>query len=219
MLRHSYSAIKDFQGCARRYQQVRILRRFKTEPTDAILYGERLHKAFEDYIMKDQDLPGDLREYTSMLDAVKAIPGQRFCEHRMGMRKDFSPCGFDDPQVWFRGIPDVMVINDDKGIARIVDWKSGKSSRFADTAQLELMAAMLMAHFPTIERVKAMLMFVVAKDSVKAEYTRDQLADILSRWAGYAGAIERAIDADVWNATPSGLCKFCPVTSDLCEHR
>jgi hypothetical protein len=81
------------------------------------------------------------------------------------------------------------------------------------------MAAMVMAHYPTVQRVKGMLAFVVAGSTVTAEYTREQLAEIWSKWVGQTEQILDAIRNDVWNASPSGLCKFCPVSKDACEHR
>jgi hypothetical protein len=134
----------------------------------------------------------------------------------MAIRADFSPCGFFDADVWFRGIPDYLAISKSGKTARVADYKTGKSSRYADTAQLELMAAMVMLHHPTVEKVKGALLFVVVGDIIKSEYTRAQLPEILSKWAGRAGAIEKAVDVGVWNPRSSALCKFCPVSS--CEY-
>jgi hypothetical protein len=219
MLKHSFSSIKDFQGCARRYHQVKILKRFRSTPTDATMYGEYVHKAFENYLTSGTPLPEDLARHQSMLDALGAPTREVFCERRMGVLADFTPCEFDDPQVWMRGIPDLLMLSRDKGRAWVADWKSGKSARFADTEQLELMAALVMAHHPEIDHVRGMLAFVVAGSTVSAEYRREQLPEIWSKWVGRADRIEQALAAGVWNATPSALCKFCPVTPDACEHR
>lgn len=218
-LKHSFSSIKDFQSCARRYHQVRILRKFKQEPTDATMYGERVHKAFEKYIRDGLSLPAELSQFQKFVAPFADMAGEKFCEIKMGMRKDFTPCGFFDEDVWFRGIPDVLIISPKKTVARVADWKTGKSARYADSTQLELMAAMTMAHYPEVETVKGMLLFVVAGEAVKAEYTRSQLPEIFSKWAGYAGQIEKALGADVWNPSPSGLCKFCPVNDTVCEYK
>lgn len=217
MLTHSHSSIKDFQGCSRRYQQVRILKRFKQAPTEATTYGQLVHKAFEDYLMTDTALPEHLARHEPVLAKIKAMPGDRYCEQKLGMKHDFTPCEFRAPDVWFRGIPDLLIVNGSK--AWVGDWKTGKSSRFADTSQLELMAAMTMAHYPQVNTVKGMLFFIVPGDVILSMYKREQLPDILSRWAGHAAQIEDALAADVWNARPSGLCKFCPVTPEVCEHR
>ena len=78
------------------------------------------------------------------------------------------------------------------------------------------MAAMIMSHYPDVDTVKGVLLFVVAGDIIKSEYTRDHLADIFSRWAGRASAIENALNLNVWNPRSGPLCKFCPVTT--CDH-
>jgi hypothetical protein len=136
----------------------------------------------------------------------------------MGMRRDFSPCDFFAKDVWFRGVPDYLALNHETGVARVGDWKTGKSSRYADTDQLELMAAMVMQHYPSIQKVKGALVFLVADDVVQAEYTRSQLPEILSKWGGQASMIEAVMDKGVVSARPSGLCKFCLVTPDVCPH-
>ena len=215
-LSHSYSAIKDFQGCARRYQQVRILKKFRSQQTEATLYGTVVHKAFEDYVAHGTPLPENFAHYQRFVEPLTKVAGDIHCELKLGIRKDFTPCEFFADDVWMRGIPDYLAVNTGKGVARVGDYKTGKSSRFADTSQLELMAAMVMAHFPEVNRVKGALLFVVANSIIKADYTRDQLPDILSKWAGYAADIE---EATVWNARPSALCNFCPVTNEVCEHR
>lgn len=103
--------------------------------------------------------------------------------------------------------------------AWVADWKTGKSSRFADTSQLELMAAMAMVHFPEVQAVKGMLFFLVANDIIQASYKRADLPEILSKWTGYADQVDEMNAENPWPAKPSGLCKFCPVTEDVCEHR
>jgi hypothetical protein len=134
----------------------------------------------------------------------------------MAIRANFTPCEFFDKDVWMRGIPDYLAINHEKGIARVADYKTGKSSRYADTAQLELMAAMVMAHHPEVNTVKGVLLFVVISDVIKAEFRRVDLPTILSKWAGRADAIEKAVDVGIWNPRSSALCKFCPVST--CEY-
>jgi RecB family exonuclease len=215
-LAHSYSAIKDFEGCPRRYHEVRILKKFKSKDTEATLYGTAVHKAFEDFIKDNAPLPASFEAYRKFVEPLATLDADIRCEEKMGIRADFTPCGFFDKDVWFRGIPDYLAISRSGKVARVADYKTGKSSRYADTAQLELMAAMVFIHHPQVEKVKGALLFVVVGDIIKAEYTRAQLPEILSKWAGRASAIESALEVGVWNARSSALCKFCPVSS--CEH-
>jgi len=217
MTTHSYSAIKDFEGCARRYYNVRVAKAFKSQDTEATLYGVAAHKAFEDYVRDRTPLPDQFAQFASFVEPLVAVPGEVYCEHKLGMTSTFEPCDFFAPAAWFRGIPDVLIVNDATGVARVADYKTSKSSRFADKDQLELMAALVMAHFPKVQKVKGALLFVVANDVVPHTCTRDDLPEILSKLAGRVDAIEAAHKAGVWNARPSPLCNFCPVTS--CEHR
>lgn len=217
-LAHSYSAIKDFENCAKKYHEVRILKRFKQEDTQATLYGSEVHKAIELNLVDGQEMPPQFSQYNRFVEPIRNLEGSMQCELKMGIRKDFSPCGFFDDAVWFRGIPDVLVINHTTGVARVADWKTGKSSRYADTAQLELLAGMVFSHYPEVQKVKGALVFLVANDVVKADFTRAQYGEIMSKWAGKASMIEAALEHGTWNARPGPLCKFCPVV-DCAHHR
>ena len=214
-LTHSYSAIKQFENCPRQYHEVRILRKFKSSETEATRYGTEVHKALELNVLEDAPVPEQFKQFEPYAESVKRMSGTVLCEQKMGLRRDFSPCDFFDKDVWFRGVPDVLAIND-TGTARVLDWKTGKSSRYADTSQLELMAGMVFAHYPQVQKVKGALIFLVARDIVKADYTRAQFAEIMSKWAGKAAAIE---GATVWNPRKGPLCRFCPVSSDACEFK
>lgn len=218
-LSHSYSAIKQFENCSKQYHEIRILKRFKSQNTDATLYGTAVHLAFEEYIRDKKPLPENFSDYQQFVEPLSKLRGDAHCELKLGLTADFKPCGFFDQDVWFRGIPDLLIINNETGVARVVDYKTGKSSRYADTAQLELLAGMVMQHFPQVKKVMGALLFVVAKDLVKAEFTRAQLPEILSKWGGKASMIEKVIDKGVVSARPSGLCRFCPLTEDACVHK
>ena len=216
-LAHSYSAVKAFETCARQYHQVRILKKFKQGETEAMLYGTAVHAALEEFLMKGTPLPAQFSQFQPFADSVNKAKGIRLCEVKMGIRADFSPCGFYDKDVWFRGMPDVLFI--DGELARVGDWKTGKSSRYADPDQLELMAAMTMAHYPEVQRVKGALIFLVAKDTIKADYTRSQFAAIMSKWAGRASRIESALETGTWNPRKGPLCRYCPVDTNTCEFK
>lgn len=214
---HSYSSVKDFEGCPKRYHEVRILKRFKQQDTEATLYGTAVHKAFENYVRDKEPLPPQFTQFQPFVEPLASLEGDIRCEEKLGVRRDFSPCEFFAKDVWIRGIPDYLVVNGPRQVARVADYKTGKSSKYADMAQLELMAAMVMAHHPEVNTVKAALLFVVAKDVIKAEFTRQQLPEIWSKWAGRVGSVEKAIDVNVWNPRPSALCRFCPV-KDCANH-
>ena len=143
--------------------------------------------------------------------------GVKLCEKKLGITADLEPCGFYDKRVWFRGIADLLIIDVVGNMAWVVDYKTGKSAKYADKGQLELMALSVFAHYPDIDRVKAGLFFVVAGDLVKDTYKTLDKVSLWKKWMTNYARMETAFEADVWNPRPSGLCRrHCQVTE--CPH-
>jgi hypothetical protein len=150
------------------------------------------------------------------LDALKKVEGEKLCEVKLGLTKDLEACDFAAPNVWWRGIADLVVINQEKGIAHSVDYKTSKSARYADVKQLDIVACGLFAKFPKLEKVKSALIFVVSKEMVKAEHYREMMAKYLEKPSQDVARIEAAVKNGVWNPISGPLCKFCAVKS--CEY-
>lgn len=211
----SYSSIGLFDQCPKKYYHIRVVKDIKESKTDAILYGEMVHKAAEDYIKDGVPIPPKFSQFEGAIKPFKDMPGEKFCEHKMGLTEVGEPCGFFDDNVWLRGIADLIIINGDK--ARIVDYKTGKTSKYADSKQLDLMALCTFAHFPEIERISAGLLFLVANDLVKRKYQREDFLGIMREWTEKYSWLARTYQEDVWNPKPNFTCKsYCPVKS--CPH-
>lgn len=211
----SFSAIKLFEQCPRKYYHLKIKKDFKDEQNDAALYGEKFHEAAEFYVSEKAELPKHFWFAKKALDKLKALPGKKYCEYEMGLTEDLEACSIDDPKVWWRGIADLSIINGTK--AKVLDYKAGKSAKYADTDQLELMALATFKHFPQVEEVDAALFFVIAKAFIRRTYNRSQASELWAKWLKRYGRILTAIDTGVWNPKTSGLCKkYCVVLS--CPH-
>jgi hypothetical protein len=211
----SYSSISLFQQCPRKYYRLRILKDITEPPQQHLLYGSEVHKAAERYVGYGEPLPAKYSQFQPQLDAMAALPGDRHCELEMGLTKEFEPCAFRDKNVWLRGIADLLVVNGDK--ARVVDYKTGKSSMYADTKQLELLSLLVFKHFPQVQSVKAGLLFLVSEDLVKAEYAREAQHVAWGKWLPEITRLETALTTNVWNPKPNFTCrKFCAVVD--CEH-
>lgn len=178
-------------------------------------YGTQVHKAAEDYIKHDIPVPSQFAFMQKPLDALKAKEGEKLCEYKMGLTRNLEPCGFFDKGVWYRGIADLIVLQDDR--AWVVDYKTGKSSKYADTKQLELMSLAIFKHFPHVKKVKTGLLFVIAEDFVKADFTQHEESILWRPWLDETNRLEKAYELDVWNPRPNFSCKaWCPVTD--CAH-
>jgi hypothetical protein len=211
----SHSALKDYEGCPRRYHEVKVLKSYPFKDTEATIYGKQLHTAAEFYIKDDTPLPPQFAFIKDTLDALKAKPGRKLCEHEMGVTVDLKPCGFKDKDVWVRGIADLLIIDDDNLTAKVVDYKSG-NNKYPDREQLKLMALMVFAHFPHIRRVSGALLFVVKDDIATASFMSGEAEEYWWDYRERVARIEQAHASGVWNPKPTPLCGWCPVNS--CEH-
>lgn len=214
----SFSGIKAFKTCARRYYETKVAKTIQ-EPdnTEALLYGKAFHEAAETYAKGGDALPEQFSYAKRHLDTLLSIEGERFCEYKMALTDKLEPCDFFDPQAWCRGVADLLIVNNEKGVARCIDYKTGRSTKYADTSQLELMSLMLFKHFPKVRKVKAGLLFVVANEFKPAEYTIEQEHTYWRTWMHDVGRLKIAHSTGVWNPNPGGLCrKHCPVIT--CDH-
>jgi hypothetical protein len=213
----SFSGLKSFLGCGLKYYHLKVAKTYTEPPTEATLYGTEFHLACEEYVRDGKPLPGRFEYFKDTLDALIAKPGEKVCEKKLALNADLQPCDFFAPDCWFRGIADLLILNHDKGTAFVVDYKTGKSSQYADKGQLELMALAVFAHYPHIKKVNAGLLFVVPKQLIPATYTVENIPELWRKWLADYSKLEKAHETGVWNASPSGLCRRHCVVLD-CPH-
>jgi hypothetical protein len=211
----SYSSMNLFKQCPQKYYRLRIKKDIKEPESEAMRYGTEVHKAAEEFLLNGTPIPEKFAFIRKPLETLGAKEGQKLCEYKMGLTRGLEPCGFFDKGVWWRGVADLVVLQEDR--AWVVDYKTGGSSKYADTKQLELMALGVFAHFPKVRKVKTGLLFVVANDFVKADFTRHEESVYWRPWLDDTLRLEKSIEADVWNPRPNFTCrKWCPVTD--CVH-
>ena len=210
----SHSSLKDFEGCARRYHEVKVLKNYPFQETEQTRYGKDLHKAAEDYVKDGTPIPPQFEFVKPTIDALLAKPGRKLPEHEMGLTIDLQPCGFNDENRWVRGIADLLIVDDDGLTAWVIDYKTG-NNRYPDTDQLKLMSLLTFAHFPHIREIKSALLFVVKDTIVKY---RMSVEEVEKGWWEYRQRVSKlssAFENDVWNPTQTPLCGWCQVKT--CE--
>lgn len=213
----SYSRVNSFKQCPKKYYHLYVKKDVKDTGSVATRYGTLVHKAAEEYIKDGNELPKKYDFMQRTLDAFNNIEGDKHCEIRLGVAKyddAYEPTKFFAKDVWYRGIADLLILNEDK--AYLIDYKTGKSANYADTKQLDLLAGAVFINFPEVKKIKSALSFVVCNKFIAKEHTADMYKSYINVFDELLERIEVAAKEDVWNAVESGLCKFCPVTS--CEH-
>jgi hypothetical protein len=194
---------------------MKIAKDYAEKETEAMLYGTLFHEAAENFVKNDTPIPKKFEYAEEVLISLKNKPGRKLCEYRLGLTENLEPCDFSDSNVWFRGIADLIILDD--ATAWVVDYKTGRSAKYADKGQLELMALATFKHFPEVEKVNAGLLFVVANVFIKDSYESSAAPILWNKWFADYGKMEKALESGVWNPRPSGLCRqHCAVLE--CAH-
>ena len=203
----SFSSLKLYENCPKKYYHLRILKDIVEPETEAMLYGTAAHEAAENYVRDGTPLSKGFSYMQDVLDILREVPGEKLCEFKLGLREDLSPCEFNDPDVYFRGIADLIILDRERKRAFIIDYKTGKSARYADTGQLELMALAVFQKFPEIEHVRAGLIFTIAKAFVQSYYDRWELTNFTDKFSSALTRLKKSMETNVFNPKPSGLCR------------
>ena len=213
----SYSSIKTFDQCPKKYFHLKVVKDVKDTPGAAAQYGTDFHEAAEFHIKNGAPIPPKFKQYAGIVETLAAFPGEKHTELKLGIRvtdDGYEPCSFFDKEVWWRGIVDLLIINGET--AHMIDYKTGKNAKYADMKQLDLMAGAVFVHYPEVKKIKSGLAYVVSNEFPKKTHVAEQRDKYLSVFDTQIDQLETAMENGVWNAKTSGLCSFCPVTS--CEH-
>lgn len=209
----SYSRLKAFETCPKRFYHYDVAKDVKEEESRALKEGSALHLAFEERVRDGKALPLPYAQHEPLMQKLIDAPGDTMAEQKLGLTAQFKPAAFFSPHVWFRTVLDFAKIRPKQAV--IVDYKSGKVTD--DETQLALMSATIMHYAPTVEEVKAAFLFANNDKLVSRTYNRDGLQGI---WRDILPRVKRLEDATVmqeYPPKPSGLCiKYCAVTS--CPH-
>ena len=210
----SYSSIKTFDQCPKKYFHLKVVKDVKDEPGEAADYGTAVHEAAELFITQGAPIPEKFAFMRPIVEPLAKKQGTKYAEIKIGVTSDLKPCGFFDKDVWYRGIADLLIVNGSK--AWLIDYKTGKNAKYADMKQLDLLAGAIFIHYPEVETINSALLYVVSQEMPKKIHHRQHLSEYMKVFETQLDRLEAAKENGVWNANPSGLCGWCPV--ETCEH-
>lgn len=208
----SFTSLADHKNCPRAFYEKRVIKSVKDESTEALVWGNQVHKAFELHVGEDKPLPDSLERHSGYLFGLKHRGDVRFVERKVALNRKVQPCGFFDKDVWWRGVLDYHAIQG--CVAQIVDYKTGK--RKPNWAQLHLFAIWIFANYPKVSTV-SMEFYWTSLELTDKELVHRK--DVPALWAGVMPDLKRYAQSfkdDLWPENPSGLCAWCPVKH--CQH-
>ena len=209
----SFSSLNAFGTCPRQYHAVKILKTVAETKGEATLWGTRFHEVAEHYLKGEQELPEEFEQFREYLDGFKNKPGVMSVELELGVNRKLEACGFLDPDVWCRGIIDVMNVCD--GVADVSDHKTGK--RKPNSKQLKLFSLLAFAHDPEIHTCNTAFHWIKTGEKDEETFTREQIPEL---WQAFVPELKQFLEAfktDTFTPRPSGLCKKHCSVSD-CEY-
>ena len=210
----SYSSIKTFDQCPKKYFHLKVAKDFKDEAGEAADYGTAVHEAAELFVTSGVPIPEKFAFMRPIVEPLAKKQGAKYAEIKIGVTRDLKPCGFFDKGVWYRGIADLLIVNGSN--AWLIDYKTGKNAKYADIKQLDLLAGAVFVHFPEVETINSALLYVVSQDMPRKIHHRQHLSEYMGVFDEQLDRLDAAMENGVFNAKTSPLCGWCPVTT--CEH-
>jgi hypothetical protein len=207
----SYSKLKNFEVCPKRMYEIDLCGNFKEDETSdgPLKRGGDVHKALAARLTKKTPLPKDM-DYEYWADRVERGTGRLLVEQKYAITRDFRPTTYFADDVWYRGIGDVVRIDEPVGL--VLDWKTGKV--IDDSVQLMLMAQCLFSHFPKLTHVRSSFIWLKEGCETPELLTR---AEVAQQWVPLlprVQAMEDAAKTMTYPLKPSGICNtYCRVSS------
>ena len=213
----SYSSIKTFEQCPKKYFHLKVVKDIKDEPGEAADYGTAVHLAAEEFIRDGKPVPDKFAYMRPIVERLAGFSGEKRTEMKVGIRKTatgYEPTTFFAKDVWYRGIIDLLIINGEK--AHLLDYKTGKNAKYADMKQLDLMAGAIFVHYPQVQEIKSGLLYVVSNEFPKKVHVREKMDHYLSVFDTQLENLNDALENGVFNPKSGPLCGWCPVVE--CAH-
>lgn len=213
----SFSRLTCFEQCPAKFDYLYVSKSIQDQDNEHTLYGTRIHEGLEKY---GRGLCGDdvaaaeaacaddteWGKFRGLVDRIVARPGDKYFEYQMALDANRNPCDWFAPEVWLRGIADVLTIDGAK--ACVWDWKTGKIK--PNPTQLQLFALMAFTHFPAVQEVKSGFVWLKHDDITATTYTRSMAPALWSALLPRFDKVQESVDLGVFDAKPSGLCRWCP---------
>lgn len=201
----SYSRIKTYDECPKRAKYKYI--EGKDEPSgEAAQKGTDIHEAIETWF-KDPTAPTKkFHKNVLRMEQLKSEAGELQVELQVALNRDWARVDWFSPDIWLRGIFDLVIYNAETRSLLIVDWKTGKP-RESHHEQLELYALLGFHVWPAYS-VDSRVFYTSKPDGpmVRTVYSQNDMVAIKEKWEDRLAYIEKD---HAFPANPGGHCRWC----------
>lgn len=211
----SYSKLKNFESCPKRHFHIDIAKDIREEESEQLKWGNYVHDILAKRCGSGTPLPeGTPAHYEVWCDRItRGGNSQILVEQKLAITRDLGKTSWFGNDAWYRGVGDVIKIVGD--VALIVDWKTGKI--LEDSVQLALMAQCVFAHYPEVQRVRSIFVWLKEDADTTEDFSRADMVGLWNLLHPRITNLKNANDTMTYAPKPGALCrKWCPVT--FCPH-
>lgn len=223
MITWSHTKISDYLQCPHKFYEKYVKKSTKQVESAAMRKGNEVHKLLELAV----NMPDGVARSVPDIEAAKLMPiipvlnrlkdlGAA-AELELGVKRDWTPCGFWDKEVWGRCKIDILAAKDEKGL--IVDWKTGatKNLKYQTENELKLHAVIAHAHFPELKVISGRYYytqeFTFYPTPPHKPYIFTNMMAERYRINELMNRIEYAVENEKCHTRKNNLCPWCEVKS------
>jgi hypothetical protein len=221
----SYSKLKNFETCPRRYKAVDVDKSVEQGRSENLDRGDEMHEAMKNRVQGTTPLPPHFiymekwaEKLTRVLHPYQIIQ----CELKLSVDKNGKPTGYFDKTTWLRTKVDYLRIipaeeQPKSDFGHIVDYKTGRPPKYWDGTQLLINAHLIFQHYTELGKVRSDYLWTEYNDTNHETFTRDDTPKMFAALLPRVSALEEAHTTGEFPPKPCGLCEeYCPVST--CEH-
>lgn len=213
----SFSSLSTFDICPRKWWAEKVSKIAPWETNAAASWGTEVHEQLEERAVDGAPMPSNMSMYQGTLDKVRqlaSISTVTLYEHKMGLTREGGPCGFDDPDMYGRGISDVFGLLS-PSVSYVIDYKTGRYN--GGTLQSVVNAKMVFAHFPEVSLVKTSWAYLKERKTHPEDFERANIDDDFAPVVRVIDRMESALAHQNFPAKRGFLCRnYCSDFS--CPH-
>ena len=221
----SHTMLDQFlKNCPAQAAAERYYKTVKFQETEATKWGNRVHKAGENYLLNptaenakilDSEEPRARKFDDIILNTAAKDGGTLLVEKKLCVNDKWKVTGYFDSDAWGRGAADIALIRGET--CNIYDRKTGKKKD--DPNQLKRMILFMALHYPEIQEFKAANIWYKEDSPIQSitPVRRSEVKEILLATIQDINRVKEMWDSETFVMRKSGLCRgWC--SNKSCPH-
>lgn len=210
----SFSTLKKFENCQWAVKLGKVDKIY-VESGEAAQRGTIIHDGCEAWVRGDiEELPSDNRTkmdvFTADFQQLREDfrEGKVTMEENWGIRQDWSPCDWEDEELWGRAKLDAFVMENENS-CRIIDYKTGQKfgNEMKHSDQGLSYALHAMYRFPELDVFKVEFWYLDQGERMVRTFNRRQLEMLILRY--HNRAVKLTTTKDFIPSANPHTCRFC----------